>query len=70
MVIPMKRKTHRACTKCRKIAWAEPVCPDCGERTTTHFKGYLAVIDPEKSEMAKILGIEKPGEYAVWVKGA
>lgn len=41
-------------------------CPVCGnESFTENWSGMIIVIDPETSEVAKILNIEKPGRYAI-----
>ncbi len=56
-----------ACRKCKTITTGD-VCPNCGSRDlTTAWFGYLIVIDPDKSEVAKLLGIKKPGKYALKV---
>lgn len=56
-----------ACRKCKTIT-TEKVCPNCHSMDlTTSWFGYLVIIDPEKSEVAKLLGIKKPGRYALKV---
>ncbi len=47
----------------------EKVCPKCqGDDFTEKFSGEIIIVDPEKSEVAKITGINAPGRYAVKVK--
>ncbi|ODS36357.1 DNA-directed RNA polymerase subunit E'' [Candidatus Altiarchaeales archaeon WOR_SM1_SCG] len=53
-----------ACKNCKLLTELEH-CPVCKSPTTKHWSGYLGVIDPEKSEIGKKLGINIPGEYAV-----
>ena len=43
-------------------------CPVCGGTTSQYWSGYLAVLDPEKSEIAKRMGIKTPGQYALKVR--
>ncbi len=56
----------KACRECRYIVEEGDVCPNCGSKNLTSFwKGMVIVIDPEKSEIAKKLGIKRPGKYAL-----
>jgi DNA-directed RNA polymerase subunit E" len=60
--------TEKVCKK-DKIIVTGKVCPICKQQDfTTNWRGLVAVIDPEKSDIAKALGIEIPGEYALKVK--
>ena len=36
--------------------------------TTTSWQGRVFVIDPKKSDIAKIMGFEDKGEYAIKVR--
>ena len=55
----------KACKNCRRIVEGN-VCPVCKDsELTPHWKGFIIVIDPEKSEFAKKLGITAPGKYAI-----
>ena len=36
--------------------------------TTTSWQGRVFVIDPEKSEIAEVMGFEEKGEYAIKVR--
>ena len=53
-----------ACKNCKMLTEQEH-CPVCKSPTTKHWSGYLGVIDPEKSNIAKKLSITLVGEYAV-----
>jgi DNA-directed RNA polymerase subunit E" len=57
----------RACKVCRRIM-EEETCPVCRVTTSQYWSGYLCVIDPEKSEVAKRMGLKIPGEYAMKVR--
>ncbi len=55
----------KVCKKC-KIFVKGNECPIChGTDFSTTWKGRIYVLDPEKSEIAKKLGIKKEGEYAI-----
>lgn len=57
----------RACKNCRMITeW--DVCPVCKTNTSQYWSGYLGVIDPEKSEIARRIGIKVRGQYAMKVR--
>lgn len=44
------------------------VCKNCGSSDLTkNWYGYIVIIDTEKSEIAKTLGIKNPGKYALRV---
>lgn len=58
---------ERACRECKRIGTSD-VCENCGSSNlTSAFSGLLIIIDPESSEVAKLMGITKPGKYAVKV---
>ena len=43
-------------------------CPRCGGETSKEWQGYLIVVDPERSEIARKMGIKASGRYALRVK--
>ncbi len=57
----------RACKLCQRIM-EEEVCPECKIPTTQYWSGFLGVINPEKSAIAKRMGIKTPGQYALKVR--
>lgn len=59
----------RACKICTTLTELE-VCPACKTPTTQYWSGYIGVIYPDKSEIAKELSLDKkpPGEYALKVR--
>ena len=60
--------TEKACKNCRFISNG-PVCPNCkSTNLSDDWTGLVVIIDPEKSEIAKKMGIKSPGRYAVRVR--
>ncbi len=57
----------RACKSCSSIT-DQAKCPRCGGEVSREWQGYLVVIDPEKSEIARKMGIRAAGRYALRVK--
>ena len=61
----MKKK---ACKKC-KIFVDGSECPICkGSNLSTNWQGRISILDPDKSDIAKKIGIAVKGEYAIKVK--
>ncbi len=67
--MPVRGKPFKACRRCKALVDRKAeVCPICGSRDLTDdWEGIIIVFDPETSEMAKELGITKPGRYAIKV---
>ncbi|MDP8012910.1 MAG: transcription elongation factor subunit Spt4 [Nanoarchaeota archaeon] len=58
----------RACRVCKYLTEGKK-CEMCGsEDLTTKWKGVINIVDPGRSEIAKELGITKPGKYALSVE--
>lgn len=57
----------RACKKCHKLTEGE-TCPVCESPTTQYWSGYLGILDPDNSEIAKKMDIKVAGEYALKVR--
>jgi DNA-directed RNA polymerase subunit E" len=58
----------KACRVCRYIMNEEDgkVCPICGStQFTTFWMGYTIIMDPENSEIAKKMGINRKGKFAL-----
>ncbi len=66
----IRRKPFKACRECKLLVSRDTeVCPNCGSHDFTEdWEGMVIIIDPENSEIAKILEIEKPGRYALRVR--
>lgn len=44
------------------------VCKNCSSSDLTkNWYGYIIILEPEKSEIAKMLSIKTPGKYALKV---
>jgi len=57
---------EKACRACRKVVLEEKECPSCGSSSfTTFWRGYVVIVNPEQSEIAKKMGISSSGKYAL-----
>jgi len=60
--------TEKACRNCKFISNGS-VCPNCGSTDLSDdWSGLILIIDPAAAEVAKKLGITKPGRYAIRVR--
>jgi DNA-directed RNA polymerase subunit E" len=57
----------RACRNCKNVT-EELKCEKCGGDTVLEWKGYLFVLDTNRSIIGKRAGIITPGEYAIKVR--
>lgn len=58
-----------ACKECRYIVHGkEKTCPKCQGELSDKFSGMVIILDPERSEVAKLVEINMVGSYAVRVK--
>lgn len=58
-----------ACRSCRYVIHThEKSCPKCGGDLSDKFSGLLVILNPEKSEVAKLAQINAAGTYAVKVR--
>jgi DNA-directed RNA polymerase subunit E" len=57
---------EKACRQCRRIVEEETTCPECGaNQFTTFWRGYISIMDPEKSEISKKMAISAKGKHAL-----
>ncbi len=63
----MPSTTLRACRNCHFLT-EEEICPRCGGETSKEWQGFLYVVDYTKSLIAKAMGIEGNGRYALKVR--
>ncbi|MBI5884925.1 DNA-directed RNA polymerase, subunit E'' [archaeon] len=57
---------EKACRECRKVILEGNKCPNCGGNAfTTFWRGFVIILDPEKSEISRKMGISVPGKYAL-----
>ncbi len=62
----MVKRTY-VCRNCKRFT-TEKICPYCkSTNLSTSWKGLVVVLSPEDSELAKFLGIEEKGKYALYV---
>ena len=60
--------TELACRKCKYINTESNICKNCGStELTREWYGYVIILEPEKSEIAKKLGIKISGKFALKV---
>lgn len=58
-----------ACKNCRYIVETkEKVCPKCQGELSEKYAGMIVVLDPEHSEVAKLVELNVKGKYAIRVK--
>lgn len=58
----MKKKV---CKRCKMFTDATE-CPNChGNQFTNNWKGRLFIVDVKQSGIAKKIGVEMDGEYAI-----
>jgi DNA-directed RNA polymerase subunit E" len=58
----------KVCKKCKLFVEAD-LCPICKKDSfTTSFQGRIAFINTKESRIAKELGVDAPGEYAIKVR--
>ncbi len=56
----------KACRNCRKVIEEGKECPVCGSTSfTTFWRGYVVIIDPEKSGIAQKMGVSRVGKHAL-----
>ncbi len=60
--------TEKACKNCRFISNG-PVCPNCKQSNLSDdWSGLVVIVDPSSSEVAKRMGINASGRYALRVR--
>jgi DNA-directed RNA polymerase subunit E" len=62
-----RKKVFKACKSCKALAPPDvQTCPICGSLDfSEEWSGMIIILDPDRSQVAKALGITKPGRYAV-----
>ena len=58
----------KACRNCRYVTTIEKICPKCQGELSEKFSGLVIMIDPERSEVAKLATINTVGTFAIKVK--
>jgi len=58
----------KACRNCHAITDGN-VCPECKSTDLSDdFSGVVIILNPERSEIAKLMNIKKKGRYAVRIR--
>ena len=58
----------KACKKC-KLLYEGSQCPNCkSESAAQSWKGRVIILDANKSEIAKKIGVTSKGEYGIKVR--
>lgn len=58
-----------ACRECRMIVHTkEKACPKCQGELSDKYSGLIIILEPERSEIAKLVGLNAVGSYAIRVK--
>lgn len=58
---------EKACKECNLVTELD-TCPACGSPTSKEWQGYIIIIDHTKSEIAKRMGINVNGKFALRVR--
>ncbi|TET58003.1 DNA-directed RNA polymerase, subunit E'' [Candidatus Bathyarchaeota archaeon] len=60
--------TEKACRECHAITTGT-ICPRCKTASLSDdFSGLVVILDPEESEIAKVMNINEKGRYALRVR--
>lgn len=61
------QRSLKACKSCKALVPLDTErCPVCGSTEfTEEWSGIIIVFDPERSRVARMLGIKQPGRYAI-----
>jgi DNA-directed RNA polymerase subunit E" len=63
-----RKKLVNVCRDCHRVVDGES-CAICGSANlSTDWAGYLVIIDPEHSDIAKKMNIKLSGRYALKVR--
>lgn len=58
----------KACRECHSLVEGA-VCPVCQSSALSEdWTGYVVIIDPVKSEIARLMNIKRPGKFALKVR--
>ncbi|BBG24203.1 transcription elongation factor subunit Spt4 [Sulfuracidifex tepidarius] len=65
----MGQKVFKACKNCRALTNSDDAkCPVCGGQSfSDDWEGMIIIVD-EESEIAKLMGVQKPWKYAINLK--
>lgn len=64
----VRKKVLKVCRECHRVVEGES-CVICGTSNLSEdWAGYVVIIDPERSEIAKKMNITMAGRYALKVR--
>ena len=64
----VRKKVVKVCRECHRVVEGE-ACVICGTANLSEdWTGYVVIIDPEHSDIAKKMNITLPGRYALKVR--
>jgi DNA-directed RNA polymerase subunit E" len=63
----VKTSKQKACKNCSFIMEADE-CTRCGGKTSKDWQGYVIIIDHNRSEIAKKMGVNIEGKFALRVR--
>ncbi len=66
-MIDMVKKVEYACKNCSFIVEGN-TCPKCNNPTSKDWQGYVVIIDHNRSEIAKKMGVNIDGSFALRVR--
>lgn len=59
----------KACKNCRLVVYtSDKTCPKCGGELSEKVSGLIIVMEPERSEIAKLAELNAVGTYAIKVR--
>lgn len=59
---------ENVCRECHRLVTGQ-VCQICNSSAlSSDWSGYVVIINPQKSQIAKRLGVTLPGKYALKVR--
>ena len=58
----------KVCKECKMFVEKDKCPNDGNEKFTDNWKGRIVIIDANKSEIAKKVGIKNKGEYAIKIR--
>lgn len=65
---PRNKKNLKVCRVCHHVVEGDS-CMTCGSTNLSEdWAGYLYIVDPKNSEIAKKMNIDMPGRYALKVR--
>ncbi|MEM1695285.1 MAG: transcription elongation factor subunit Spt4 [Desulfurococcaceae archaeon] len=65
-----RSKPFKACRNCKYLVEKNvETCPSCGSKDfTDEWSGVILIIQPEDSEIAKVLELSRKGRYAIKIE--